>query len=155
MLSGKGWYVMGRAKIDDGLTASQRHYLRNREQVTMKTRLRQQMHPERGREYTRQHRLRKYGAPIVKTQLQRFMDKVEPVTESGCWIWNGTCQKNGYGRTAFGNHQSGFAHRWSYMHFVGAIPPGNEIDHLCRVRCCVNPNHLRTVTHAENMAARC
>jgi hypothetical protein len=43
-----------------------------------------------------------------------------------------------------------YAHRWSYEHFVGPIPEGLHIDHLCRVRRCVNPDHLEPVTPKEN-----
>ncbi len=44
------------------------------------------------------------------------------------------------------------AHRVSYELHKGPIPDGLFIDHICRTRCCVNPNHLRAVTHAQNMA---
>ncbi len=41
-------------------------------------------------------------------------------------------------------------HRWSYNRFKGPIPEGMELDHLCRNRLCVNPNHLEPVTSREN-----
>jgi len=44
-----------------------------------------------------------------------------------------------------------YAHRFSYEYFVGPIPHNKEIDHICRVRHCVNPAHLRTVSHRENV----
>jgi hypothetical protein len=47
---------------------------------------------------------------------------------------------------------TGSAHRWAYEAFVGPIPEGLEIDHLCRNRACVNPAHLDPVTHQENMS---
>lgn len=62
-----------------------------------------------------------------------------------CWIWQGKASPNGYGQ--FGH---GFAHRWIYEFLIGEIPAGLELDHLCRVRNCVNPYHLDPVTHAEN-----
>ncbi len=142
------------AKINDGLTASQRHYLRNREAVLAKTRRRQKLHPELCRVYSRQYRLRKYGPRVIKTREQRFLEKVEPITETGCWIWMGTWQKNGYGRVSFEPGRSGLVHRWSYLHFCGEIPNDKEVDHICHVRCCVNPAHLRVITHDENMKAR-
>lgn len=74
---------------------------------------------------------------------------VEPryeVVESGCWEW-----------VAYRNPVSGYgyfrgvpAHRISYELHVGPIPPGYQIDHLCRVRACINPDHLEAVTLQEN-----
>ena len=69
------------------------------------------------------------------------------VNKSGrCWNWTGRQDDDGYG--TFG---AGGAHRYSYELLVGPVPTGLELDHLCRVRSCVNPNHLEPVTHAENM----
>ena len=70
-----------------------------------------------------------------------------PEPNSGCWLWTGCLSKDGYAQT---NKMSG--HRLSYIAFKGPIEPGNEIDHKCRVRCCVNPDHLRSLSHAENIA---
>lgn len=66
-----------------------------------------------------------------------------------CWIWNGGIYE-GYGRIAF---MSGrwFAHRAAYIATKGNIPKGLELDHLCRVKHCVNPDHLEAVTHQENV----
>jgi len=44
-----------------------------------------------------------------------------------------------------------YGHRWSYEHFVGPIPDGLELDHLCEIKLCVNPEHLQPVTFEENM----
>lgn len=68
------------------------------------------------------------------------------VDESGCWIWHGHCDRHGYGRCG-----RGLAHRASYETFVGEIPAGLQLDHLCRVRNCVNPEHLEPVTMLENI----
>ena len=89
-------------------------------------------------------------------QLERFMKKVE-VTE-GCWFWHGAKNNNGYGMMYVGysdpetSNGARVAHRLSFEHWVHPIGAGLEIDHLCRVRHCVNPSHLRAVTHKQNMA---
>jgi len=71
------------------------------------------------------------------------------VTESGCWEWGGAKQPNGYGKlNRDGQH---LAHRWYYIAAKGDIPEGLELDHLCRNRGCVNPDHLEPVTKSENL----
>lgn len=71
----------------------------------------------------------------------------------GCWIWKGFVLANGYGQMPSRNNEYGerLAHRASYRFHVGPIPDDLEIDHLCRVKCCVNPAHLEPVTHGENL----
>jgi hypothetical protein len=81
---------------------------------------------------------------------QRFKDKIEVVTESGCWIWTGACQSASYA-VAYYKGNARRVHRIIYGLLVGPIPQGLEIDHLCKVRCCVNPYHLEPVTHLENL----
>jgi hypothetical protein len=71
---------------------------------------------------------------------------------SGCWLWVGTWTSDGYPHIWNGVRKANErAHRVSYELYVGLIPEGFTIDHLCRVRCCVNPDHLEPVTRAENI----
>ncbi len=81
---------------------------------------------------------------MSERDLARFMAKVEK-TET-CWLWRGPCNRQGYGRRS-----SKLAHRVSYEQHVGPIPPGLQLDHLCRVRNCVNPAHLEPVTARVNV----
>ncbi len=80
----------------------------------------------------------------------RLEEKIERVTESGCWIWIGSMFSKGYGQI-WREGKLKYAHRVSYEIHVGQIPEGLELDHLCRNRCCVNPSHLEPVTHKENL----
>lgn len=66
-----------------------------------------------------------------------------------CWIWTGAHSANGYGRIWDGTRVVA-AHRLVYENLVGPIPDGLEMDHLCRVPACVNPDHLEPVTAKEN-----
>jgi len=68
------------------------------------------------------------------------------VGDDGCWIWQGPKNNRGYGW--WGRK---LAHRRMYESIRGPIPKGLELDHLCRVTACVNPDHLEPVTHAENV----
>lgn len=78
---------------------------------------------------------------------ERFWDKVEK--GNSCWLWIGKRMPNGYARFKVGGCGI-YAHRFAYELLVGPIPEGLQIDHLCRVRHCVNPRHLEPVTQREN-----
>ena len=71
--------------------------------------------------------------------------------DDGCWIWQGRPTNAGYGSYTKWNDRTYVAHRYVYEVFKGAIPDGLDLDHLCRVRMCVNPNHLEPVTRSENL----
>ena len=70
--------------------------------------------------------------------------------DGDCLVWDGLKRSNGYGIVAFRSMQTS-PHRAMYQLVFGEIPAGMEIDHVCNQRACINPDHLRLVTHAENM----
>lgn len=76
----------------------------------------------------------------------RFVSK----DADGCWRWSGHRIKNGYGRFNDGE-RAWLAHRFSFVLNGGALESGKELDHLCRVRACVNPAHLEQVTRQTNI----
>ena len=93
-----------------------------------------------------------YASPELQPQspLDRFMSYVDR-SPGTCWLWTGSINRGGYGRFKAPAGRSVLAHRWAYERFIGPIPEGLELDHLCRVRHCVNPYHLEPVTTRENM----
>lgn len=95
--------------------------------------------------------------PAVRVKLpnpgwvfeRRLTERCE-VSDAGCWLWQGPLMPNGYGQI----NRTGklwLIHRLAYTLMVGEIPAGLQIDHLCRVRNCINPDHLEPVTQAENL----
>jgi len=94
--------------------------------------------------------MRKYTR---RDPVERFMDYISPEPMTGCWLWGGgSDSKTGYGKFRLGRKDGqAMAHRFAYEHFIGPIPEGMQIDHLCRQRLCVNPEHLEPVTIKENV----
>jgi hypothetical protein len=82
----------------------------------------------------------------VRTQ-ERYCIEDHGYEGGPCWIWQRHINDQGYGVVG----RRGRAHRLMYEEMVGPIPEGLELDHLCRVRACVNPAHLEPVTGAENV----
>lgn len=120
--------------------------------------------PRHGRGYCKMHwqKWSRHGDPLGSVRKPyvtgplsvRFWTMVDKdVDRDGCWTWTGKKGSKGYGLvhvdSASGRQQQ--AHRAAYELVVGPIPDGLELDHLCRVRVCVNPAHLEPVTRAENM----
>lgn len=90
--------------------------------------------------------------PLTPEQIIcRLEERVYKDPNSGCWIYLGQINAKGYPLCSFVNFKTKTAYRLVYELCKGKIPAGLEIDHVCRVRSCINPNHLDAVTHAENM----
>lgn len=83
----------------------------------------------------------------TETDAARFWAKVDKTKT--CWLWTAYKNAKGYGRFQF-QRRSVAAHRWSYELHFGPVPNGLVLDHLCRTRHCVNPDHLEPVTSREN-----
>ena len=83
--------------------------------------------------------------PTREERLWARIDKTDT-----CWLWTGTILQSGYGQIRW-NAKQYRVHRFVYELLVGPIPEGLTLDHLCRVRHCVNPAHLEPVTMRENL----
>jgi len=83
------------------------------------------------------------------TLREKFEERYEPEPNSGCWLWTAG-MRGGYGRLVVDGRKL-HAHSVAYRLFKGEPPEGTEIDHLCRVRACVNPQHLEAVSHRTNV----
>jgi hypothetical protein len=87
--------------------------------------------------------------PIVRMNTtERFWSYVTRM--NGCWEWSGPRNRDGYGKLGIGKKKVS-AHRFAYQLLVGELLEGREIDHTCRVRSCVNPEHLQLVTRKQNV----
>jgi hypothetical protein len=88
---------------------------------------------------------------------ERIQEKIYPEPFSGCWLWGGAYQ-GGDPRREDGKYgvvridgRNIYIHRFCYEFFGGVIPAGQQLDHLCRTRCCCNPLHLELVTPKQNI----
>ncbi len=82
---------------------------------------------------------------------ERFWAKFEQDDATGCWLWTAAVNASGYALLGSRYLSSQLAHRFAYELLVGPIPAGLTLDHLCRVRWCVNPGHVEPVTRGENV----
>ena len=81
---------------------------------------------------------------------ERIVKSVSPEPNTGCWLCTLSDNGRGYGRVVI-NGRAMQAHRVIYEQFRGPIPPMMDLDHLCRMKLCVNPDHLEPTTHRENV----
>ena len=96
--------------------------------------------------------------PIRRTEMDRFLPKVDkdgPIPAKAphlgpCWIWTASRYRNGYPQFRIGRSM-GYAHRWVYEYYHGALDKDMCVDHMCWTRHCVNPAHLRAVTTKQNL----
>lgn len=85
-----------------------------------------------------------------ETRLRKFMDKVSIDPETGCMLWTGSMLPNGYGQVGWRN-RLWVAHRAFWVFSGKPDPKGFDLDHLCRNRACINPDHLEMVSRSENL----
>lgn len=106
--------------------------------------------PFKGRGFCDTHLQQKRRAGEIKprTAWERFSELID--TSTDCWIWAGAKNNANYGMFHF-EGKTRLAHRASWEMSNGAIPDGLDIDHVCHVRLCVNPEHLRAVTRKQNL----
>jgi hypothetical protein len=93
---------------------------------------------------------RRVGRP-PRPAMERFLGHFIPEPNTGCWLWTSGVDRDGYAKFFEGRGLEQYGHRYAYKQFVGPIPEGLILDHLCRVRHCVNPTHLEPVTNRENI----
>lgn len=82
----------------------------------------------------------------IKYSTERYI-----VDENGCWVWQHNRTFGGYPHTTDDAGKPVLAHRYEYTKKYGTIPKGYDLDHLCKNRSCINPDHCEPVTNAENI----
>jgi hypothetical protein len=89
--------------------------------------------------------------PAYENLRHRISELSEQVTESGCWLWLGVLNDRGWGERIYVSGKFKSPHKAAYEEYIGPVPGKLQLDHKCRVRCCVNPWHLEPVTAKENL----
>lgn len=115
-------------------------------------------HPLKGRKQTPEAIAARRAGILAAAEKRREQDPQWMEEDRGhdtpCWVWQRGLNAKGYPRlslTCHGVKKTYRAHRYFYEQHVGPIPAGMTLDHLCNVRCCINPAHLEPVTQAENV----
>jgi hypothetical protein len=84
---------------------------------------------------------------MFQTLPQKYIDRIEMEPNSGCWLWAGYVNTEGYAKFGIRGRPTISVHRFIYELF---FQPAKELHHICKTRCCVNPNHLQPVTRSEH-----
>lgn len=87
---------------------------------------------------------------IKQNRIARFHGKIRKDSNTGCWLWTGAQTGNGYGQASYEGKVT-TAHRAYWLCAKGPLPENVDLDHRCRNRLCVNPDHLEPVTRSTNL----
>lgn len=90
------------------------------------------------------------SADAIERTLNLFVSQLIADIQLGCWLWRGRPNPKGYGLISIGNNEW-LAHRYAFGFFIGGHEPGLTLDHICRRRDCVRPDHLMPMTLKRNV----